>query len=256
MFIWTIIIFLLLILIMFAINKFLPNLVFPTDAVNSIFVCSSKCEIIELSNEKISIIKAGWEYYSKSSPLIIISHGNGHNLSEWYYQQLYKLAKNNHLPVISWDYLGYGHSTGVPDEISVNNIYDKLLRQLNHSFDKLILIGQSIGCGCTLDWTSKNKCAALILITPFTSIMKTKLPFSIPAVDMWSGGENKIRQIRCPILIIGAEKDTITPFDHSLSLHQNSKQSALISFDGNHNDIDWLQPVSKWIKRTKIKFDI
>jgi pimeloyl-ACP methyl ester carboxylesterase len=215
------------------------------------YTCSTKCEIIELGNDRTSVIRIGWEYYNKATPLIIVSHGNGHNLSEWYYRYLGRLSKENKVPVLSWDYPGYGQSTGSSNEKSVNDTYDKLLVYLDHPSDKLILIGQSIGCGCTLNWASQNKCAALVLITPFTSIMKTKLPFSLSFLDMWTDGEDKIKKVTSPILLVGAKKDNITPYNHSLSLHKKAKRSKLLSFNCTHNDVDWIQPVSDWIKENK-----
>jgi pimeloyl-ACP methyl ester carboxylesterase len=49
--------------------------------------------------------------------------------------------------------------------------------------------------------------------------------------------ETKLRQIKCPVLIIHGRHDSIVPFDMSAGLRAAAPQAQLIELDTDHNDL-------------------
>lgn len=236
----------LLFLICVIIQHVLPKIVYPI----SFLPVSPLHKEVRMICGDIAILKTGFKYYCCEKPVILISHGNGHTLNNDYYLTLRKLSKATRLPVISWDYPGYGKSLGKSNEKSVNLAYNKLMKRLmaiNISIDNLIMIGVSIGTGPVVEWASNNYCRAVILVTPFSSIVKIKLPFTIPFIDMWNNFD-KIQKIDSPILIFGALLDSIIPYSHSEQLAQQGTNITFISKNKNHNTIDWIDDAANWIK--------
>lgn len=243
-------IFILIVILLVFIRNLIHRLAFPIE-FNQDISYEGNVHPDTMLVDGIGIIKVGWNHYTQDKPIIVVSHGNGHNLDKNYYHILHKLSETTGLPVISWDYPGYGLSDGIPNQETINDQYSKLIKNLNHPIDKLILIGQSIGTGHVTWYASNHKCHCVILITPFTSIVKIILPFSIPFIDAWNS-EDCISKIQSPVLIFGALYDNVIPFEHSKILSDNCKNCKFIVKKTGHNDIDWNYDVNDFIKSVKL----
>lgn len=113
---------------------------------------------------------------------ILFSHGNAVDLgqmSSFYYGLGLKINCN----IFSYDYSGYGCSTGSPSE---KNLYAdieaawKVLRNtygINH--ENIILYGQSIGTVPTIDLATKHEVKGVILHSPLMSGMRVAFPTTV-----------------------------------------------------------------------------
>lgn len=197
----------------------------------------SKSNVSFRNIQGVSICQFGWDYWKDdNTPIVVVSHGNGHSLDNTYCWVLQSLANRLCLPVVScWDYPGYGDSIGEPSETSVDESIQTVMTHFSTTkYQKFILVGQSIGSGCTLHWASRyaDRCLAVVLITPFVSILQIKLPsflceiLPLSGIDMWSKGEEKMKRITAltnqtlgpSVLILGAKQDKLIPFSHSQRL--------------------------------------
>ncbi|KAI6182289.1 Alpha/beta hydrolase domain-containing protein 17C [Aphelenchoides bicaudatus] len=147
-------------------------------------------------------------------------------MCSFYYGLGYRLGVN----VFSYDYSGYGCSSGRPSE---KNLYADIAAALaalksryNIRDDQVILYGQSI---------------ALILHSPLLSglrvacagVQRTWCCDAFPSID-------KIPQVQCPTLVIHGTDDDVIDFSHGLTLYENCPSSVepLWVAGAGHNDVE------------------
>jgi fermentation-respiration switch protein FrsA (DUF1100 family) len=173
---------------------------------------------------------------------ILYSHGNAEdigNLRPW----LEKLRSSG-FAVFSYDYHGYGTSEGVPSEKNVyadaDAAYDYLVNTLKTPPSKVISYGRSVGNGASIDLASRRPVGGLIVQSGFTSafVVLTRVPL-VP-FDKFRNIA-KIRNVKCPVLVIHGRNDAVIPFQHGERLFEAAPQpkSEFWIDKVGHNDIEW-----------------
>eukprot|EP00080_Pristionchus_pacificus_P006447 PDM66467.1 aho-3 [Pristionchus pacificus] len=176
---------------------------------------------------------------------ILFSHGNAVDIgqmSSFYGGLGQRLGVN----VFSYDYSGYGCSTGKPSE---KNLYadiqaalDVLQKELDIPASRVILYGQSIGTVPSVDLASKNpNVAALVLHSPLMSGMRVAFPGTsrswccdaFPSID-------KVPKVKVPTLVIHGTEDEVIDFSHGVSIHESCPASVepLWVSGAGHNDVE------------------
>jgi pimeloyl-ACP methyl ester carboxylesterase len=158
-----------------------------------------------------------------SSPVLFFSHGNAEDLAD--YEWLYEEWENRGYGVLAYDYPGYGISSGVPTEESVNEAaltaWQYGVKELGVDPQRAFLVGRSVGCGPTLVLAQKVPHAGVVLISPFTSAFKAATRVPMFMGDMFPNDE-VIRTIKTPLLIMHGENDRVIPFSQGRSLYERS----------------------------------
>ncbi|VDP23437.1 unnamed protein product [Soboliphyme baturini] len=179
---------------------------------------------------------------------ILFSHGNavdlGHMIS-FYYGLGVRIGCN----VFSYDYSGYGCSSGKPSE---KNLYADIMAALNalHNHyhldnDAIILYGQSIGTAPTVDLASKVPVAAVVLHSALMSGLRVAFPETrrtwcfdaFPSIE-------KIKKVRAPTLVIHGTDDEVIDFHHGLQIYEKCPKAVepLWVHGAGHNDVE-MNPV-------------
>uniref|UniRef100_A0AAV2KRC5 Serine aminopeptidase S33 domain-containing protein n=1 Tax=Knipowitschia caucasica TaxID=637954 RepID=A0AAV2KRC5_KNICA len=110
---------------------------------------------------------------------VLFSHGNAVDLGQMstFYIGLGTRINCN---IFSYDYSGYGVSTGKPSEknlyADIDAAWNALRSRYGISPENIILYGQSIGTVPTVDLSSRYECAAVVLHSPLTSGMRVAFP--------------------------------------------------------------------------------
>ena len=110
---------------------------------------------------------------------ILFSHGNAVDIGQMssFYVGLGSRIDCN---IFSYDYSGYGASTGVPSEknlyADMDAAWAALQKRYGISPDKIVLYGQSIGTVPTIDFASRFEVGAIILQAPLMSGMRVAFP--------------------------------------------------------------------------------
>jgi abhydrolase domain-containing protein 17 len=134
---------------------------------------------------------------------VLFSHGNAADLgmlTGFYCRLVHSLNIN----LFSYDYSGYGRSTGTASE---KNLYSDieaawhvLLKRYDLKRENVILYGQSIGTACSVDLATKYQSCGLILHSPLMSGIRLLFPVkrtwicdAFPIID-------KISKIKSPTL--------------------------------------------------------
>ncbi|KAM3875988.1 alpha/beta hydrolase domain-containing protein 17A [Diretmus argenteus] len=186
--------------------------------------------------------------YIRCSPnarfTLLFSHGNAVDLGQM--SSFYiGLGTRINCNIFSYDYSGYGVSTGKPSEknlyADIDSAWHALRTRYGISPENIILYGQSIGTVPTVDLASRYECAAVVLHSPLTSGMRVAFPDTKKTYcfDAFPNIE-KVSKITSPVLIIHGTEDEVIDFSHGLALFERCPKAVepLWVEGAGHNDIE------------------
>ena len=174
----------------------------------------------------------------KSSPddnlhTLLWFHGNAGNINRRL-DNIKMLHDRVPVNVFIIDYRQYGKSEGKISEQGTYLDARAALAYLHSRKDinnkKIIFFGRSLGSAVAVDLAVKEKCCALILETPFTSIkeMGKKLyPFlsiSLHFLRTKYDSLSKISKIKVPTLIMHGDKDELVPIEQGKMLYEKANE--------------------------------
>ena len=153
------------------------------------------------------------------------------------------------------EYPGYGCYDGIPSSQQILQdsllFFDYVNKLKKIPMENIIIFGRSIGTGPATYVAAKRNPAALILLSPFSSIKELILSYfgiikSLVSrwVDERFNNTEQIVNVKCPIFLIHGEKDDVIPISHSRSLIEKQKNIEY-KFPKNmtHNDFDLISDV-------------
>ncbi|MEE6487391.1 hypothetical protein FKM82_014880 [Ascaphus truei] len=175
---------------------------------------------------------------------LLFSHGNAVDLGQMSSFYL-GLGTRINCNIFSYDYSGYGASSGRPSEKNLYADIDAAWQALRTRYgicpENILLYGQSIGTVPTVDLASRYECAAVVLHSPLTSGMRVAFPDTkktycfdaFPNID-------KVSKITSPVLIIHGTEDEVIDFSHGLALFERCPKTVepLWVEGAGHNDIE------------------
>ncbi|XP_044516089.1 alpha/beta hydrolase domain-containing protein 17C [Gracilinanus agilis] len=175
---------------------------------------------------------------------LLFSHGNAVDLGQMcsFYIGLGSRINCN---IFSYDYSGYGVSSGKPSEknlyADIDAAWQALRTRYGVSPENIILYGQSIGTVPTVDLASRYECAAVILHSPLMSGLRVAFPDTrktycfdaFPSID-------KISKVTSPVLVIHGTEDEVIDFSHGLAMYERCPRAVepLWVEGAGHNDIE------------------
>lgn len=177
---------------------------------------------------------------------IWVFHGNAEGLGDS--EPMLRELQGRGFNVFAYDYPGYGHSDGRPQEKSIYAATRVGLDYLRttHGVEpsNIIALGRSLGGGPAVELARTVPVAGLILHSTFTSAFRVVTHRKILPFDQYDNLA-KLRQVECPILIMHGAQDEIVPYAHAVQLHTAaSGRSRLLTIEGaGHNNLqDWAGP--------------
>jgi alpha-beta hydrolase superfamily lysophospholipase len=175
-------------------------------------------------------------------PTLLYSHGNAEDLG--HSLELYQSWSDRGFGILAYDYPGYGHSNGTPDEASCKRAIQAAwdhLAGLGVPAGSVVLVCRSVGGGPGTWLASHENPAGLVLIAPFTSAYAVAIPLPFPVFPRDRFPNLKtIRTLPLPLLVIHGENDEVIPPSHGRKLVEASpgadKAFSLVP-DAGHNDL-------------------
>ncbi|KAK2721493.1 alpha/beta hydrolase domain-containing protein 17B-like [Artemia franciscana] len=185
---------------------------------------------------------------------ILFSHGNAVDLGQMSSFYL-GLGSRINCNIFSYDYSGYGASSGTPSEKNLYSDIDAAWQCLRTRYgispENCIIYGQSIGTVPTVDLASRYEVGAVILHSPLMSGMRVAFPNTrrtwcfdaFPSID-------KVSKVNSPVLVIHGTEDEVINFSHGLEIHSKCPKAVepLWVEGAGHNDVELY---SQYLERLK-----
>ncbi|XP_020705539.1 alpha/beta hydrolase domain-containing protein 17A [Dendrobium catenatum] len=144
---------------------------------------------------------------------------------------LIKILKDIHFEIYlcRYDYSGYGQSSGKPSEqntyVDIEAVYKCLQENYGTNAENIILYGQSVGSGPTLDLaTQLSNIRAVVLHSPILSGLRVMYPVKHSYwFDIYKNID-KVPRVTCPVLIIHGTADEVVDWSHGKRLWELCKE--------------------------------
>ncbi|KAF8033790.1 hypothetical protein BT93_C0143 [Corymbia citriodora subsp. variegata] len=159
---------------------------------------------------------------------LLYSHGNAADLGQM--QELFiELRAHLRVNIMSYDYSGYGASSGKPSEFNtyhdIEAVYNCLKSEYGIKQEDLILYGQSVGSGPTLHLAARlQKLRGVVLHSAILSGIRVLYPVKMTFWFDIFKNIDKIRHVNCPVLVIHGTNDDIVDWSHGKRLWELSKE--------------------------------
>ncbi|KAL2618215.1 hypothetical protein AAZV13_08G232300 [Glycine max] len=156
----------------------------------------------------------------------------------------------------SYDYSGYGQSSGKPSEqntyADIEAAYKCLVEMYGAKEEDIILYGQSVGSGPTTDLATRlPNLRAVILHSPILSGLRVIYPVKKTYwFDIYKNID-KIPLVNCPVLVIHGTADDVVDYSHGKQLWEHCKQKyePLWIKGGNHCNLELYPQYIKHLKK-------
>jgi fermentation-respiration switch protein FrsA (DUF1100 family) len=171
------------------------------------------------------------------------------------------------LNVLLFDYRGYGGNPGSPSEAGLGRDARAALAYLQGRDEvdpqRIVLFGESLGSGVATELAVERAPAALVLRSPFSSMVDTArfhypwLPVGWMLRDRYPSIE-RIGRLQCPLLVIAGDADAIVPAELSRKLFDAAPEpkQLIVVPDADHNDLEfskgqvWIDDLARFLKGT------
>ncbi|XP_050378199.1 uncharacterized protein LOC126795398 [Argentina anserina] len=159
---------------------------------------------------------------------ILYSHGNAADLGQMH-ELFIELRAHLRVNIMSYDYSGYGASSGKPSEFNtyydIEAVYNCLKTEYGVKQEDLILYGQSVGSGPTLHMAARLKrLRAVVLHSAILSGIRVLYNIRVTFWFDIFKNIDKIRHVACPVLVIHGTEDDIVDLSHGKRLWELAKE--------------------------------
>ncbi|KAI7728541.1 hypothetical protein M8C21_001059 [Ambrosia artemisiifolia] len=189
---------------------------------------------------------------------VLYSHGNAADLGQM--RELFiELRAHLRVNIMSYDYSGYGASTGKPSELNtyydIEAVYNCLKNNYGIKQEDLILYGQSVGSGPTLHLASRlPRLRGVVLHSAILSGIRVLYPVKMTFWFDIFKNIDKVQKVNCPVLVIHGTNDDIVDFSHGKRLWElaKDKYDPLWVQGGGHSNLEsfpeYIRHLCKFIK--------
>ncbi|RDX65091.1 Protein ABHD17C [Mucuna pruriens] len=212
-------------------------------------------DVVRLRTRRGNEIVAVHVKYHRPTCTMLYSHGNAADLGQMF-ELFVELSNRLRLNVMGYDYSGYGQSTGKPTECNtyadIDAAYKCLKEQYGVKDEQLILYGQSVGSGPTLDLASRTpELRGVVLHSPILSGLRVLYPVKRTYwFDIYKNID-KIGAVKCPVLVIHGTADEVVDVSHGKQLWElcKVKYEPLWVSGGGHCNLELYPEFIKHLKK-------
>ncbi|MBT3922121.1 MAG: alpha/beta fold hydrolase [Nitrospina sp.] len=226
-------------------QAFNANLFFPRGDTGS---TPDNCDEIQVKVAPETSIHVRRHPSSEARFSLLFFHGNGEIVSD--YDNFAEIFNSMGAELVIADFRGYGRSTGSPTLRAsledAHKIYDEL-KSNGKLKEKVCIMGRSLGSAPTLELCAKRSDVAGCVLEsgyadpiPLVERRGLKIDKTTPDEDEVFNNSQKIRSVKCPLLIMhGSDDFLISPHEAKLNYdNAGSKLKHLEILEGvGHNDM-------------------
>ncbi|GMI88497.1 hypothetical protein like AT2G24320 [Hibiscus trionum] len=186
---------------------------------------------------------------------LLYSHGNAVDLGQMH-DLFIELSAHLRVNIMSYDYSGYGASSGKPSELNtyydIEAVCNCLKKEYGVKQEELILYGQSVGSGPTLHLAPQlHKLRGVVLHSAILS--GVRVLYSVKTTFWFDIYKNidKIQRVNCPVFVIHGTNDDVVDWSHGKRLWELSKEkySPLWIKGGGHCDLETFPEYFKYLRK-------
>ncbi len=218
-------------------------------------------EAVSLETSDGLELTAHWRPPYPGKPVVVWFHGNASSLATS--RDETRLLAADGYGLLLAPYRGYGGNPGEPSE---QGFYRDGRAALQFLAGKgvepreTIIAGNSIGSGTATQMASEFDPAALILVSPFSSlpdVVSEALPFFPVRILLRDSFDNasKLPSLRMPILILHGNSDEVVPFELGQRLAQTNDRAEFVPFDDIGHDLSFWREAQEaqlsWLSRRR-----
>ncbi|WCJ25340.1 alpha/beta-Hydrolases superfamily protein [Euphorbia peplus] len=212
-------------------------------------------DVLKLRTRRGNDIVAVHIKHHRATATLLYSHGNAADLGQMF-ELFVELSKRLRINLMGYDYSGYGQSTGKPSECNtyadIDAAYNCLREQYGVKDDQLILYGQSVGSGPTVDLASRlPDLRGVVLHSPILSGMRVLYPVKRTYwFDIYKNID-KIGMVNCPVLVIHGTTDEVVDCSHGKQLSElcKEKYEPLWISGGGHCNLELYPEFIRHLKK-------
>lgn len=212
-------------------------------------------EVLRLPTRRGTEIVAVYIRNPMATSTLLYSHGNAADLGQMY-DLFIELSIHLRLNLMGYDYSGYGQSSGKPSEqntyADIEAAYKCLTENYGAKYENIILYGQSVGSGPTLNLAARIPCLrAVVLHSPILSGLRVMYPLKRTYwFDIYKNIE-KMPLVNCPVLIIHGTADDVVDCSHGKQLWElcKEKYEPLWLKGGKHCDLELFPEYIKHLRK-------
>ena len=174
------------------------------------------------------------------APAVVYFHGNA-ELAVHNAPLLHPLAALG-VHVLLVEYPGYAGSDGKPSRASLAEAgrlaHAWLSAHPDVNASRIVAMGRSVGSGPALELAAQRPVAAVVLLSPFSSLDGFAHRMGAPGLLIRDRFDNRarLRMFAGPVLLLHGRNDTVIPFSHSQDLAAAAPQARLVPMACGHND--------------------
>lgn len=205
-------------------------------------------------------------------PTIVYFHGRSDSLG-WRSSRYNEYIKKGY-GVVASSYFYNGSKNKKPVEKIIisdgHHILNWVVSELRIKKKDIVLYGESFGCAVASKIASSNdKCRGLVMEVPFYNMYRMFVIgakkiigffyYIFPVIKIFVGYEfdnaKNLKKVNIPVLIGGAQKDAVTPFNHSVELYEvaNTPKKHITFKDRRHMELydtkDWVNEVCDFAEK-------
>lgn len=212
-------------------------------------------DVLKLRTRRGNEIVAVHVKHPKASATMLYSHGNAADLGQMF-ALFVELSLRLRLNIMGYDYSGYGQSTGKPTEYNtyadIDAAYKCLKEQYGVKDEQLILYGQSVGSGPTVDLASRlPNIRGVVLHSSILSGVRVLYPVKRTFwFDIYKNID-KVGLVKCPVLVIHGTADEVVDWSHGKQLYDlcKEKYEPLWLSGGGHCNLELYPEFIKHLKK-------
>jgi len=196
---------------------------------------------VRLQAEDGETIAARWVERSDSRIAVLFAHGNAEDVGHGGYHA-HRYAELG-LSVLTFDYPGYGLSTGRPSEegayAAVDAAYDHLVDSLGYAPSEIIAHGRSLGGAVVVDLASRRPVGGVVIESSFVSAYRVMTRVPIMPIDQFESLA-KMARLEAPVLVVHGQRDAVVRPWHGRRLFEavpEDRRAALWVEHAGHNDL-------------------
>ncbi len=176
-------------------------------------------------------------------PVVVYFHGNAESAAQ--NLPLARSLGGEGLGVALAEYRGYGGLPGRPTEAGLYADGLALLEALGREGvqgARIVLVGRSLGTGVAVELARQGRGRALILISPYTSMVDVGR-LMVGPIAPWAVADRfdnaaKAPHLTLPAAVIHGVRDEVIPFEMGLALARRIPDARFVPLpDAGHNDI-------------------